>query len=317
MNFTKIYEEELSKTKSMIDSIRKLVVDVSVYEEKYEEFNSHCSSNFLDEIKCFRSDLQEEYSIPIRIQETFEYFKNQVDNNVLYNINNIIISLESVVVDGLLADDRFTNLIYYVYKVSYEFMKKELLFLNSNNVFLYFKKSKYDEWYINEFVKADILELENSLNTVLGINELMVKVNECRCDENDNFMNEDLLKLLAVCSYPNEAREFYLDKVIMYIEELQSVLNRLNDIFDGVRKASFSSIQIVNDSKLNEEVENLKNNYLFYKESVLWIFSIFKCDKGLREEFNKVINDIYVYVSEFDSRKAKINSFKVLRKKMI
>ena len=165
----------------------------------------------------------------------FSSLNRKLNNyDVSSDVGVVINILENLKKDDLFLDDSMIFLIEDIYKICYLYMKLDFLYNHSSMLFDYFKSNYHDFWYINEFVKADILELENSLNSVLGINELMVNVNECRCDENDNFMNEDLLKSLAVCSYPNEAREFYLHKVILYIEELQNVSLRLNDIFGGV-----------------------------------------------------------------------------------
>lgn len=165
---TQISEEQLTALETELFSYEKILTALQIFEKIELEFYGQKD---------------------VELRE--EHIKKAV-KQIINNFNNLS-WLESL--DGIVENQILSK----IYRIIYNFMKKEVLYTNETNLFDYFSDKNSSKQFINNFMKEDFIILKSNFKTVVedelddtySIALLGININNV-----EDYYNLDNLKLI-------------------------------------------------------------------------------------------------------------------------
>lgn len=252
---TGINTDELTNDLNNICDYYKL--EISIYMESGQ---TPIIQKYIQKLYSFLENITTNYDDFIELYQTFESYKNDLLNTLTdlkmnTNINLIIKKLEELKNKDEFLNEKFTNYLFNIYKISYEYMKCELIQCKKSMLYEYFKSNEHDFWYINEFIKEEIENLKSSANIIFNYDKLEIALNNKSTYEN-HYMTENIIKELAICTNSD-----YYKKVCNI--EFEKKYNKFNNLYHELYFSCTSNKKrrLIREKQISLNFNKLKKEY--------------------------------------------------------
>ena len=246
-NFVDDFNKEVFK---LIVSLEHLGIDMTNYRTRIYDIFGSDSYTVLLGVKSVYYEIFKKYNNFLNINRFFSSLNIKLNNyDISSDVGVIINVLENLKNDDLFLNDSMIFLIEDIYKICYLYMKLDFLYNHSSMLFDYFKSNYHDFWYINEFIKLDIEELNSSINFLNGLDELNVLIDSR--DDKSHFMFGSILDKMSYVMYFKVYKKYVLKKINEFKVNFSRIHQRILDL------VNFST----NDIIIKNRVRELKRNY--------------------------------------------------------
>lgn len=223
-----LMEQKISKLNNKIKIFRQYKIDLGDLYEKYEKISDDLTIGNNQEVDNYVKKLDEiekelsKYDQLLNILIVFDGMYGEIsskknkEESIKNMVKHITNNLGNIIYTYLKnnQDDIKKQLLNRIYKIIYDVMKLEIMYLNEENLFNYYADKVFSKQFLKEFIKEDLIRIQNKFSVI----------------KDEDFDNEYSLKVLSI-NIGNCYSLEYLKLILRYDENNKEYKNRISNKF--------------------------------------------------------------------------------------